>query len=338
VFHTEEIVVKPMSSKLRHIHMFSGNTILGDGSVILIVDPNGIVQTAGMTVTSRYALEARHHSAAASEETQTESMLLFRAGSPHPKAVPLSLVTRLEEIDARKIEMSNGRPLVQYRGQLMPLVPVNDSVRIKSSGSQPLLVFSDDNRSMALVVDEIVDIVEEHLEIELKSEQPGLIGSAVIKGQATDVIDVAHFLPLAFEDWSNWKERRAARRSHTVLLIDDAPFFRNMLTPILKAAGYAVTAMGSASEALTMLHGGRRFDVVVTDLDMPGMDGFEFASAVRGHPSTIELPIIGLSSLVSAEAIERGRQVGLYDYVAKFDRQGLIAALQEQTADLGRAA
>jgi two-component system, chemotaxis family, sensor kinase CheA len=338
VFHTEEIVVKPMSSKLRHIHMFSGNTILGDGSVILIIDPNGIVQTTGMTATSRHVLEAQQDSTAASEVTQTESMLLFRAGSPHPKAVPLSLVTRLEEIDARKIEMSNGRPLVQYRGQLMPLVPVNDSVRIKSSGSQPLLVFSDDNRSMALMVDEIVDIVEERLEIELKSEQPGLIGSAVIKGQATDVIDVAHFLPLAFEDWSNWKERRAAKRSHTVLLIDDAPFFRNMLTPILKAAGYAVTAMGSASEALTMLQGGRRFDVVITDLDMPGMDGFEFASAVHGHPSTTELPIIGLSSLVSAEAIERGRQVGLYDYVAKFDRQGLIAALQEQTADLGRAA
>jgi two-component system chemotaxis sensor kinase CheA len=78
--------------------------------------------------------------------------------------------------------------------------------------------------------------------------------------------------------------------------------------------------------------------VVITDLDMPGMDGFEFASAVRSHPGTADLPIIGLSSLVSVEAIERGKQVGLYDYVAKFDRQGLIAALQEQTAGLGRAA
>ena len=59
-------------------------------------------------------------------------MLMFRAGSPQPKAVPLSLVTRLEEIDAKTIEISNGRPLVQYRGQLMPLIPVNDEVRIKS--------------------------------------------------------------------------------------------------------------------------------------------------------------------------------------------------------------
>jgi two-component system chemotaxis sensor kinase CheA len=83
---------------------------------------------------------------------------------------------------------------------------------------------------------------------------------------------------------------------------------------------------------------GQRFDVVVTDLEMPDMDGFELASALRGNPRTAEVPIIGLSALVSAEAIERGKRVGLHDYVAKFDRPGLIAALKEQTADLGRAA
>jgi two-component system, chemotaxis family, sensor kinase CheA len=71
---------------------------------------------------------------------------------------------------------------------------------------------------------------------------------------------------------------------------------------------------------------------------MPGMSGFELASAVRSDPRTAQLPIIGLSSLVSAEAIERGRQVGLHDYVAKFDRQGLIAALKERTADMECAA
>jgi two-component system chemotaxis sensor kinase CheA len=78
--------------------------------------------------------------------------------------------------------------------------------------------------------------------------------------------------------------------------------------------------------------------VIITDIVMPGMDGFEFAAAVRGDPGTAEVPIIGLSSLVSAEAIERGKQVGLHDYVAKFDRQGLIAALKEQTADMSCAA
>ena len=336
VFHTEEIVVKPMSSRLRHISMFSGTTILGDGSVILIIDPNGVVQAIGMGETERRAAEEDR--AAEEQEEATESMLVFRAGSPNPKAVPLSLVTRLEEIDARTIETSSGRPFVQYRGQLMPLIPANDEVRIKTSGTQPVLVFSDDERSMGLVVDEIVDIVEDRLDIEVASEQAGLIGSAVIKGQATEIIDIAHFLPLAFEDWRSWKERGASQAVRSVLLIDDAPFFRNMLAPVLKAAGYSVTSVESAPLALAVLESGRRFDVVITDLEMPGMDGFELASAVRGNPRTADVPIIGLSSLVSAEAIERGKRVGLHDYVAKFDRQGLIAALKEQTADLSHAA
>ena len=99
------------------------------------------------------------------------SLLVFRAGSTRPKAVPLSLVTRLEEIDARKIEVSNGRHMVQYRGQLMPLVSMNENVRVKGEGAQPLLVFSDGSRSMALVVDEIVDIVEDRLDIQVDRRQ-----------------------------------------------------------------------------------------------------------------------------------------------------------------------
>jgi two-component system, chemotaxis family, sensor kinase CheA len=338
VFHTEEIVVKPMSSRLRHIAMFSGNTILGDGSVILIIDPNGVVQAIGMAQTTRRIGDEEPGAAVEAEETATESMLVFRAGSPNPMAVPISLVTRLEEIDAKTIETSSGRPLVQYRGQLMPLIPVNPDVRIRTSGTQPLLVFSDDDRSMGLVVDEIVDIVDDRLDIELATEQPGLVGSAVIKGQATDIIDIAHYLPLAFGDWSSWKERGADKGTRTVLLVDDAPFFRNMLAPVLKAAGYAVSTVASGQEALALVENGRGFDVVITDIEMPGMDGFELASALRGNPRTAELPIIGLSTMVSAEAIERGKRVGLHDYVAKFDRPGLIAALKEQTAAMGCAA
>ncbi len=334
-FHTEEIVVKPMSSKLRHIAMFSGNTILGDGSVIMIIDPNGVSQALGSTVGSQIARGEAPSRIAASD--RSTALLVFRAGSSQPKAVPLSLITRLEEIDARKIELSNGRHMIQYRGQLMPLISMNADVRVKGEGAQPLLVFSDGSRSMALVVDEIVDIVEDRLDIQVASDNAGILGSAIIKGQATEIIDVGHFLPLAFEDWFRNKDLPSRSKPRSVLLVDDSPFFRNMLTPVLQAAGYDVTAAGSAQEALAMLKAGRRFDVAVTDTEMPEMDGFEFAEAVRGDASTIDLPIIALSSVVSADAVERGRQVGFYDYVAKFDRQGLIAALKEQ-ADVGRAA
>jgi two-component system, chemotaxis family, sensor kinase CheA len=335
VFHTEEIVVKPMSTKLRHINMFSGNTILGDGSVIMIIDPNGIAKSVGSAGT------------AADEETEaqrnvgldkTVSLLVFRAGSHEPKAVPLSLVTRLEEIDCKKIELSNGRHLVQYRGQLMPLVRVNDSVRVRTEGAQPLLVFSDAGRSMGLVVDEIVDIVEDRLDIQVASETAGILGSAVVKGQATEIIDVGHFLPLAFEDWFRRKEMRSDALTRTLLFVDDSTFFRNMLSPVLKAAGYDVISVGSGEEALAIIKKGQRFDLIVSDIEMPGMNGFDFAEALRSDGRSAQTPIIALSSMTSPAAIERGRQAGFHDFVAKFDRQGLIAALKESAVEWNQAA
>jgi two-component system chemotaxis sensor kinase CheA len=317
--------------------MFSGNTILGDGAVIMIIDPNGVAQALGSTVTSQMVAANAAESRTAAPADEATSLLLFRAGSAQPKAVPLSLVTRLEEIDARKIELSNGRNMVQYRGQLMPLISMSENVNVKSEGSQALLVFSDGARSMALVVDEIVDIVEDHLAIQVSSEHPGVLGSAIVKGQATEIVDVGHFLPLAFEDWFSRKDRISEDRRHAVLLIDDSPFFRNMLTPVLQAAGYIVTAVGSAREALAMLKDGRQFDVAITDIEMPDMDGFEFAECLRADARIAEVPVIALSSQISAKNIERGRAVGFHDYVAKFDRPGLIAALKEQI-DVGRAA
>lgn len=340
VFHTEEIVVKPMSSKLRHIGMFSGNTILGDGSVIMIVDPNGVAQAVGAAGGSTRAVheEMQKESDRHGDSGNKVSLLVFRAGSPEPKAVPLSLVTRLEEVDCKKIELSNSRHMVQYRGHLMPLIRVNDDVHIKRDGAQPILVFSDTGRSMGLVVDEIIDIVEDNLNIEVGSDHAGVLGSAVIRGLATEILDVGHFLPLAYEDWFRRKDGHAKDSKRTLLFVDDSAFFRNMLTPVLKAAGYDVTAVTGAQEALALLKSGRNFDVLVTDIDMPGMDGFALAEAIRQETRFSDLPIIALSSYSSPESIERGREVGFHDYVAKFDRQSLVAALKEQTADVNRAA
>jgi two-component system, chemotaxis family, sensor kinase CheA len=337
VFHTEEIVVKPMSTKLRHIDMFSGNTILGDGAVIMIIDPNGIAKALGASGSASHEIADENAASRASAAEQLTSLLVFRAGTSQPKAVPLGLVTRLEEIACDKIELSNGRYMVQYRDQLMPLVQMA-GVNVQTSGSQPILVFADDRRSMGLVVDEIVDIVEERLNIEVGGSPDGILGSAVIKGQATEVIDVGHFLPMAFPDWFTRKEMTPSASAQSVLLVDDSAFFRNMLAPVLKAAGYKVRVAPNAQEGLAALRSGQLFSVVLTDIEMPDMNGFEFAETIRADAHLSSMPIIGLSSLVSPAAIERGRQAGFYDYVAKFDRPGLIAALKEQTAEMNRAA
>src|SRR5215213_1753952 len=333
VFHTEEIVVKPMSSRLRHIAMFSGNTILGDGSVIMIIDPNGIAQTVGSAGT-RAAEEVQQGGQAENKV----SLLVFRAGSNQPKAVPLSLVTRLEEIDCKKIELSSGRHLVQYRGQLMPLVRVSDEVRVRSEGAQPLLVFSDSGRSMGLIVDEIIDIVEDRLDVQVGSDTEGVIGSAVIKGQATEIIDIGHFLPQAFADWFRRKEMIDEALTRRLLLVDDSAFFRNMLVPVLKSAGYDVATVGAGAEALALIKKGQKFDAIISDIEMPGMNGFELAEALRTDARSAHVPLIALSSITSPATVERGRQAGFREFVAKFDRQGLIAALKDVTVEFAEAA
>jgi two-component system, chemotaxis family, sensor kinase CheA len=339
LFHTEEIVIKPMSSKLRHIAVFSGTTILGDGAVIMIVDPNGIVQALGRaSPVLAKAQEAEAKDAADADNQDLTPLLVFRAGSQQPKAVLLSLISRLEEIDCRRIELSNGQHLVQYRGQLMPLLCIDAETTIKRDGAQPVLVFSDHNRSMGLIVDEIIDIVEQRLDIEIPSEKPGVLGYAVVKGRATEVIDVGHFLPQAFADWLHRRDARPVPLAPKVLLVDDSAFFRDMLAPLIKAAGYQVVAVASATQALAALSSGVAIDVVVTDIEMPEMDGFALATTLRQDPRTAEIPVIALSAMVSTDAIQRGRRAGFHDFVAKFDRTGLIAAIKEQTDGLQEAA
>jgi two-component system chemotaxis sensor kinase CheA len=337
VFHTEEIVVKPMASKLRDIVMFSGNTILGDGSVIMIIDPNGIANSVGNEVADVEDVEEAEK-AALTEDDSLVSFLVFRAGSDEPKAVPLSLVTRLEEVDVSKIERSNGRYMVQYRGSLMPLVFADPASTPPAEGTQPLLVFTEHERSMGLAVDEIIDIVEDQLKIQVESDAPGRLGSAVIKEHATEIIDVGYFLPQAFADWFAREEFEEDAFNQRVLLVDDSSFFRNMLAPVLKASGYQVTTVDSAVTALKMCEEGMMFDVIVSDIEMPEMNGFEFAEAVRNNTRWAHLPIVALSSHSSPAAIERGRQAGFHDYVAKFDREGLIETLRQSKVEFGEAA
>jgi two-component system chemotaxis sensor kinase CheA len=338
VFDTEEIVVKPVAPILRDIGIFSGNTILGDGSVIMILDPNGLVEDSSEKAAANLAAHEDQQEARASDLT---ALLLFRAGGQEPKAVPLALVARLEEIEASQIENVNGRHVVQYRGRLMPLIPIDDAVTLRKEGRQPVLVFADGERSMGLLVDAIVDIVEAELKIELASEKKGTIGSAVVNGRATEVVDVGAFLERAFGDWFGAKKKQsafgAAKGAKRILLVDDSPFFRNMLTPLLGVAGYDVTPVASAAEALGLREKGREFDLIISDIEMPEMNGFEFAEEVKRGERWRSTPIVALTSHAEPQDMQRGREAGFDDSIAKFDRDALLGALSQTLSIKGAA-
>ncbi|WP_169568113.1 chemotaxis protein CheW [Sneathiella limimaris] len=330
VFDTEEIVVKPVAPILRHLSIFSGNTILGDGSVIMILDPNGIASQTGENVIADHQVE--EEAGKSSMETDKVAMLICRAGGQEPKAVPLSLVARLEEVDVDSIEMTNGQMVVQYRGKIMPLVTMSPDCKMVETGRQPILVFTDNDRTMGLVVDEIVDIVEDTLNVEMSSHVEGMIGSAIIRGKATDVLDVGYYLQKCFGDWFGGNETAAfgSDRAHQrILLVDDSPFFRNMLVPLLSVAGYEVSTAENPKQALALREAGKEFDIIVSDIEMPEMDGFQFAEEVLKDDRWADTPIIALSSHTTPQDFDRGRQVGFSDYVAKFDRDALMNTLSQ---------
>jgi len=215
----------------------------------------------------------------------------------------------------------------------MPLVSLSNHDD-KSTASQSLLVFADGDHSMGLMVDEIIDVVEDRLDIELGSARPGTLGTAVIAGHATDVLDTGYWLMQAWHDWFAVSAKGANAAAHKVLVVEDSAFFRNLLVPSLTAAGFKVTAAASAAEALRLRESGRMFDAIVSDIEMPDMDGLAFARAVRAEGSWINLPMIALSSHSEASQIDAGRDAGFTDYVAKIQRDQIIESLRQCLTDM----
>jgi two-component system chemotaxis sensor kinase CheA len=332
VFDTEEIVVKPVSPILRHMTMFSGNTILGDGSVIMILDPHGIARAVGIGAEEQQ--QAAAQDMAEEHSAERSAMLLFRAGGAEPLAVPLGLVARIEEVAGTAIERTDGQWVMQYRGRLMPLIGLSaEAAPPAGEATRPVLVFTEGARSMGLLVDEILDVVEERLHVELSGRRAGLLGTAVIAGRATGVLDTGHFLTRAWQDWFGGAGQTVASARPRLLVVEDSGFFRQLLVPALSASGYDVVAVADAARALALREAGRRFDAIVSDIEMPDLDGLEFARRVREGGAWAALPLIALSGRAAAADEAAGREAGFTDYVRKFDRDALLASLQQCLAE-----
>jgi len=333
VFDTEEIVVKPLTGLLKNVKAFSGNTILGDGSVVMIIDPSGVAEAAGMRAATR-SLNAAHVDEADGLDDGDEavSLLVFRAGSKDPRALPLALINRLEEIDLATVERSAGHDVIQYRNVLMPLIRLDDGAH---EGMKPVIVIESNGYYTGLVVDEIVDVVEERLTIEADTSGSGALGSAVIAGKVTEIVDLAYYMPQTLHAGTGTRRHEHSLR---VLLVDDSAFFRNMLKPFLAAHGFYVAAVSSAAEALEVGKRGRHFDVIVSDIEMPDMNGYEFIGAAREASLWQTSRFIALSGHAGGDVIDKAHDAGYAEHVAKFDRTRLLDILKSNGQNVEVAA
>jgi two-component system chemotaxis sensor kinase CheA len=192
VLNTEEVVVKALNSRFKDIGMYAGATILGDGKVGLILDISSLARRSHLAVDS----ERRNvvGSSRGSTGAGIGERLLVTAVGERRVAIPLDTVTRLEEFPRDRIEHAGSREVVQYRGQILPLVRL--SHLLGAYGEEPegdtvsVVVYSEGGRSVALVVDRIVDIAENSTTARRDAEEDGLVGTAVIQQRVTELLDV----------------------------------------------------------------------------------------------------------------------------------------------------
>jgi two-component system, chemotaxis family, sensor kinase CheA len=195
IHDTEEIVVKPLDKQLKTMSAFAGATILGDGAVALILDVLGLGQRASVLGESR---EKSHADAAttAANDDDYQTLLLFQTGADNRMAIPLSLVGRLEELETKRIEKSAGQEVIQYRGQIMPLIRLSNHLGFevaeeeRSAATMNVVVYSDHGRNVGLVVHNILDIVEDKVAIHRDMSRGGVLGSVVVQDRVTDLLDV----------------------------------------------------------------------------------------------------------------------------------------------------
>jgi len=329
VFDTEEIVVKPVASVLRHLKIYSGATIMGDGSVIMILDFKGMSLEAGAGHLVNGAEDAAEAGVETSGETRT--LLVFRTPEEALKAAPLDSVARIEDLDCASIEHVDGRSVIQYRGALMPVVgcdgkPVRIEVEAEEGRRRPLLVFARGATGFGVLAEEIVDIVEGPASAQLGGAGASAAGSLIVAGQATELIDLDFYgrgAGVASDAPSPAPPPALKTGDRRILVVDQSPFTRLLLGPLLAQAGYGVEVAASARDALTLHDGGAVYDLILADTT-PGAPGARQLAHTLGQASAWHAtPLLGLGAY-RMEARDR-----LDSLEADLDREQLLTDLDD---------
>lgn len=201
---SQEIVVKPLSLQLQDLRIYAGATILGDGSIALILDTTGVAIASQILGEREQAESEEDAKAAADAEAERVSVLLVQSGSEGRLAIPLHAVARLERFPAAKVERVGGRDVVQYRDHILRLLRLDEllpgeSLAPPAREELEVVVFHGDGASMGLVVGRILDIVEIPRAPLKPATRGGVVGTAVVRERVTEFLDVERAVRAAKE-------------------------------------------------------------------------------------------------------------------------------------------
>lgn len=336
IWDTQEIVVKPLGRQLKSLSCYVGATIMGDGRPALILDVAGVSRLAGLGSQTRQLLPAPELVEISS--AQSQMLLLFSAGGHERLAVPLALVDRLEEIQISSIEHANGRPVLHYREDILPLVYLAER-RLATDASHPaapqvmhVVVFANGDRRVGLLVDQVVDIVSEKVEIRRPSSGSSLLlGSALIGGKITDLLDLHAVVAMAGENWLDpGKRGRGERRS--LLLVDPSPVPRQMLASFLGASGYMVFSFASVAEAIAKLED-HPIELTLLACNLPIADKTALAQAQLPPLSRPAVPVV---ELLEERDQRQSAASGTTNAILRSERETLLALIAQLLDDTTR--
>ncbi len=343
---SSEIVVKPLGQHLKNCKIYAGATILGDGRVALILDVVGIARFMELSVMGDEGSVEEESSKEAikgeTDERDRQSLLIVHNGNREPFGIPLGLVARIEKIKRTDVEMTGGRRAIKYRGGMLPMFALEEVANVSmrdETDTLVVVVFKVAGREVGLMLSEIIDVVESDAKIDdVTYKQPGIYGSAVINNRITLLIDLYGIVYTVMPHWmQEHKEEVEVKKAGkvksgkpTALVAEDSKFFLSQIKSFLEDSGYDVVTAVDGLDACNVLAANQeKVDIVLTDIEMPNMDGFEFAAKVRQNPAFAELPVIAVTSIAGAAAEQRAKEVGIDEYLIKLDRDDILKKCSE---------
>ena len=335
ILDSEEIVVKPMGRHIKSCNCLAGATILGDGHVALILDAAGIAAHVNLGgAQNQKALTANNSGAGSNVGRDVQDLLLFRLSTEEHFAVPMSLVTRIERIQSDAVKTVGSRRLLQYRGASLPLLNLAEYIATQTTpdlGRYFVIVFRAAGREAGLLVPHLDDICQLSLDIDATTfRQKGVAGAFVHNTTTMRLLDVVELAELAHPEWFTESEieKHEGYEAPLVLVAEDSTFFRRQVSDFLTSKGLDVVGCEDGARAWDYLTSEQhRVQLVITDVEMPNMNGFELCRRIKQHALLSKLPVIALTSLASEADIARGRDAGIDEYQVKMDRERVMEAV-----------
>jgi two-component system chemotaxis sensor kinase CheA len=327
----QEVVVKPLSKRLKSVEIFSGATIRSDGNVSMILDADGIVRDANIRL-SQNMVETDCYEYANIHESQT--MLEFTAGTADHFAVNLSMVSRVERVSPERIYKTGQLEFLQYEESSLRVIRLSDFLDINKPTEEPkeyfVLVPRLVSNPIGILIDKPSGVFETNHEIDCdKIQQVGIHGSQVIDSQLIMFLDLYSLFSKV--DPENYKKESPSLDLSTkrVLFAEDTALFRSVISDFLRELKFSeVDVVCDGEEAWGKLQK-QSYDLLVTDIVMPKMNGMELATNIRSNDSTKSLPIIAVTSLLNESDKKKILDSGVDIYQQKLDREGLFTSITE---------